>query len=161
MRCWRVCERVCVCVCVWQHAFPHKLLKNQSANWLTNDFHSSCVTTITSHSSCSRSLAPVSTLLICPVCCYTDSEMKRILTDLKRSTLYTLLAAEEEGTGTCWPACSPVLSPIENVWRIWSAKMRQRRPRTVAHLKTCLQEEWDKITPETLHHLVSSVPKRL
>ncbi len=60
-----------------------------------------------------------------------------------------------------WPACSPDLSPIENVWRILKRKMRQRRPRTVAHLKTCLQEEWDKITPETLHHLVSSVPKRL
>ncbi len=49
-----------------------------------------------------------------------------------------------------WPACSPDLSPIENVWRILKRKMRQRRPRTVAHLKTCLQEEWDKITPETL-----------
>ncbi len=60
-----------------------------------------------------------------------------------------------------WPACSPDLSPIENVWRILKRKMRQRRPRTVAHLKTCLQEEWDKITPETLHHLVSSVLKRL
>ncbi len=60
-----------------------------------------------------------------------------------------------------WPACSPDLSPIENVWRILKRKMQQRRPRTVAHLKTCLQEEWDKITPETLHHLVSSVPKRL
>ncbi len=60
-----------------------------------------------------------------------------------------------------WPACSPDLSPIENVWRILKRKMRQRRPCTVAHLKTCLQEEWDKITPETLHHLVSSVPKRL
>ncbi len=60
-----------------------------------------------------------------------------------------------------WPACSPDLSPIENVWRILKRKMRQRRPRTVAHLKTCLQEEWDKITPETLHHLVSSVPKRI
>ncbi len=60
-----------------------------------------------------------------------------------------------------WPACSPDLYPIENVWRILKRKMRQRRPRTVAHLKTCLQEEWDKITPETLHHLVSSVPKRL
>ncbi len=47
------------------------------------------------------------------------------------------------------------------VWHILKRKMRQRRPRTVAHLKTCLQEEWDKITPETLHHLVSSVPKRL
>ncbi len=56
-----------------------------------------------------------------------------------------------------WPACSPDLSPIENVWRI----LQQRRPRIVAHLKTCLQEEWDKITPETLRHLVSSVPKRL
>ncbi len=40
-----------------------------------------------------------------------------------------------------WPACSPDLSPIENVWRILKRKMRQRRPRTVAHLKTCLQEE--------------------
>ncbi len=60
-----------------------------------------------------------------------------------------------------WPACSPDLSPIENVWRILKRKMRQRRPRTVAHLKTCLQEGWDKITPETLHHLVSSVPKSL
>ncbi len=58
-------------------------------------------------------------------------------------------------------ACSPDLSPIENVWRILKRKMRQRRPRTVAHLKTCLQEEWDKITPETLHHLVSSVPKHI
>ncbi len=60
-----------------------------------------------------------------------------------------------------WPACSPDLSPIENVWHILKRKMRQRRPRTVAHLKTWLQEEWDKITPETLHHLVSLVPKRL
>ncbi len=82
---------------------------------------------------------------------------------MQNHILHTLqsLAAEEEGTGTDWPACSPDLSPIENVWRILKRKMRQRRPRTVAHLKTCLQEEWDKITPETLHHLVSSVPKRL
>ena len=60
-----------------------------------------------------------------------------------------------------WPACSPDLSPIENVWRILKRKMRQQRPCTVAHLKTCLQEEWDKVTPETLPHSVSYVPKRL
>lgn len=60
-----------------------------------------------------------------------------------------------------WPACSPDLSPIENVWRILKRKMRQRRPRTVAHLKRCLQEEWDKLTPATLSHLISSMPKRL
>ncbi len=76
-------------------------------------------------------------------------------------THYKVLAAEEEGTGT-WLAClqSRPVSNRECV-RILKRKMRQRRLRTVAHLKTCLQEEWDKITPETLHHLVSSVPKRL
>ncbi len=31
------------------------------------------------------------------------------------------------------------------VWHILKRKMRQRRPRTVAHLKTCLQEEWAKL----------------
>src|SRR4029434_10484147 len=60
-----------------------------------------------------------------------------------------------------WPACSPDLSPMENVWCILKCKMCQRRHRTLAHLKTCLQEEWDKVTPETLHHLVSSVPIHL
>src|SRR4029434_2428716 len=38
-----------------------------------------------------------------------------------------------------WPACSPDLSPIENVWRILKHEMRQQRPLTVAHLKTCSQ----------------------
>src|SRR4029434_1085150 len=58
-----------------------------------------------------------------------------------------------------WPACSPDLSLIENMWHILKHKIRQRRPRTVAHINTFLQEEWDKVTSETLHHLVSSVPK--
>uniref|UniRef100_A0A9J8BPY1 Tc1-like transposase DDE domain-containing protein n=1 Tax=Cyprinus carpio carpio TaxID=630221 RepID=A0A9J8BPY1_CYPCA len=60
-----------------------------------------------------------------------------------------------------WPACSPDLSPIENIWHIIKRKMRQRRPKTVEQLKACIRQEWDNIPIPKLKQLVSSVPRRL
>ncbi len=60
-----------------------------------------------------------------------------------------------------WPACSPDLSPIENIWRIIKRKMRQRRPKTVEQLEACISQEWDNIPIPKLEQLVSSVPRCL
>ncbi len=60
-----------------------------------------------------------------------------------------------------WPACSPDLSPIENIWCIIKRKMRQRRPKTVEQLEACIRQEWDNILIPKLEQLVSSVPRRL
>ena len=41
-----------------------------------------------------------------------------------------------------WPAHSPDLSPIENLWGLLVRDVNQRNPRTVEQLRTAIRRSW-------------------
>ncbi len=46
-----------------------------------------------------------------------------------------------------WPANSPDLNPIENLWGIVKRKMRDTRPNNADELKATVKETWASIPP--------------
>lgn len=66
------------------------------------------------------------------------------------------------GPGT-WPANSPDLNPIENLWHILCGRIRKRKhqPRTKEALIEALQEEWTKLDIKIVNDLIDSMPRRL
>lgn len=62
-----------------------------------------------------------------------------------------------------WPAKSPDLNPIEDLWGILSAKVFRngRQFESAKELKSAIVQEWGLINPLTLKSLVDSMPHRL
>lgn len=62
-----------------------------------------------------------------------------------------------------WPTSSSDMNIIEHVWDILDRRMRARpqRPGNINELWEVLQEEWGKISVETICALYLSVPRRL
>ncbi len=60
-----------------------------------------------------------------------------------------------------WPANSPDLNPIENLWGIVKRKMRYARPNNAEELKATIRATWVLITPEQCHRLIDSMPRRI
>ncbi|GFS55050.1 transposable element Tcb2 transposase [Trichonephila clavipes] len=56
---------------------------------------------------------------------------------------------------------SPDINVIEHLWATLETAVQKHQIRNKAHLKQVLQEEWDKISPDTTKKLVESVPRRL
>ncbi len=60
-----------------------------------------------------------------------------------------------------WPANSPDLNPIENLWGIVKRKMRYARPNNAEELKATIRATWALITPEQCHRLIDSMPRHI
>ncbi len=60
-----------------------------------------------------------------------------------------------------WPANSPDLNPIENIWGIVKRKMRDTRPNNADDLKAAIKATWASIPPQQCHKLITSMPRRI
>jgi transposase len=59
-----------------------------------------------------------------------------------------------------WPAHSPDLNPIENVWRLLKYRIGRRFPTTDAQVEQYLVEEWEKLQLEDFKKYIESMPAR-
>jgi hypothetical protein len=59
-----------------------------------------------------------------------------------------------------WPAQSPDLNPIENLWAILNRDAATRKPQTDAELFTALETSWNMLDQSILEKLVDSMPRR-
>ncbi|KAM4526781.1 vesicle transport through interaction with t-SNAREs homolog 1A isoform 1-T1 [Fundulus diaphanus] len=58
-----------------------------------------------------------------------------------------------------WPANSPDLNPIENLWGIVKKKLKDTRPNNANELKAAIEASWASITPQQCHRLIASMPR--
>jgi hypothetical protein len=67
---------------------------------------------------------------------------------------------DEELNVLDWPAQSPDLNPIENLWSVLDFRMKNRNPKNKGELFLVLQNAWRELPINLLTKLVESMPRR-
>lgn len=77
-----------------------------------------------------------------------------------KSRLVKEFLADNEVELLEWPAQSPDMNPIENLWRIIKVKIAEKRPKNKNELKEEIVRAWAEIPDETCKKLALSFKKR-
>ena len=68
--------------------------------------------------------------------------------------------SEDDVTVMGWPAQSPDMNPIENVWKLLNERTKQKNQRNIEELWTNLKGEWEKISVDECKTLIRLCSKR-
>jgi hypothetical protein len=60
-----------------------------------------------------------------------------------------------------WPANSPDINCLENLWAVLKKRVNERQPRNLEELQRAIEREWDAVTPGQIQNLVNSMDRRL
>lgn len=60
-----------------------------------------------------------------------------------------------------WPAQSPDMNPIENLWQVFKSRVHKRKPTNLNQLWEFISQEWRNFTPQEIQKLVGNMPKRV
>jgi hypothetical protein len=60
-----------------------------------------------------------------------------------------------------WPAKSPDLSPIENIWAYIDTQLAQNVPKNLAELETTLLKLWNAVPRSVIDRTIESMPRRV
>ena len=61
-----------------------------------------------------------------------------------------------------WPAQSPDLNPIENLWSIMKYEISKLpKPQSKDEMAILIKEQWNRLTPKVWNNLIESMPRRI